>query len=725
MDLGFSSRRRDHGNLLSRPSPKCEGDRFWVPAGQSVTIDGRQIGGMVYFGSGLKPVSTYRNGIEPALLDPRRKVSWSKPDLLGRLMPYWPSYYEMDPACRAAYLQWLVQGRQDPAVSIGYVFLFFYGIERRVLVDAQISDWARAEIDGLLAEVERLLQIYGGNHSFRGYAGSFLDSARFLHRRIDPATLRPPWSWNRWSIPLSLKIGLGALAAKGTPIPAEWAYSWVINVPEIRLRTPAQRCPEEFEELFKIRYTEAFPMGGLRVVPAKIPILSEYRPASSTFSNPVSLRFLDLPDVTVLGTPLRKLQEIVDVTLQELDVYSRWVWRKADTGSPAALALLPPELARRRDSAEARCFVKWIESTLGGGGAVLVSGADLMEQWPCQTEGRLSRRDAEVLATFLGQRGYGLEPDVRLGGPSPGSGPAVVFRLGEEDAGEPGAAYHAAAVLLQLAVTVSAADGEVNAAEERHLLEHLKRSFHLSPAERLRLKAHLRWLVASPPGLSGLKRKIEPLAEPQRREIGQFLVTVAGADGHIDAEELKLLARIYPLLGLEAQAVYSDVHALASAEAPPAAEPVTVRPAQPAPAFPIPPAPSSSPSPAQSGFTLDPRKVQAKLAETEAIAGVLEGIFGEEETAPARVADPEAAASSSIAGLDGPHSELLRRLAEKPMWERMALERLAGELGLLPDGALEIINESAFERCGAPVIEGGEGDETLEIDTQVLEEMLA
>lgn len=681
---------------------------------------------MVYFGAGLKPVSAYRGDTEPALIVPGRRVSWSSPDHQGRLLTYWPAYSRIDPASRAAYLQWLSQGRKDPRVPIGYVFLFFYGIERRILVDGQSSDQARAETDELLAEVERLLQIYGANASFRAYAGSFLGAARFLYRRIDPATLQPPRSRDGWTVPLSLKIGLGAFAAQGAPVPAEWAYSWALNVPEIRLRTPARRCPDEFEELFRIRYQEAFPLGGLRVLPAKIPILSEYHPASSSFSSPIALRFLELPDVTVLRTPTRLLQEVVDRTLQELDAYSRWVGRKADNWSPAALAILPPELARGRESAEARQLVEWIEGALGGGEAVLVSGADLTARWPCQVEGKLGRRDAEVLATFLGQRGYGLEPDVRFGGPPPGTGPAVVFRLGEAGAGAPGAAYHAAAVLLHLAVTVSAADGEVNATEERHLLEHLERALHLSPAERARLKAHLRWLVAAPPGLTGLTRRIEPLAGTQRREIGQFLVTVAGADGHVGAEELKLLARIYPLLGLEAQAVYSDVHALASAEAPPAAEPVTVRPAGPAPAgFPIPPDRSSP----ESGFTLDPRKVQAKLAETEAIAGILEGIFGEEPAvvAPARAAGP-VAGPSPVAGLDAPHSELLRRLAGKATWEKMELERLAGELGLLPDGALEIINESAFERCGAPLIEGVEGiegDETLEIDTQVLEEMLA
>jgi uncharacterized tellurite resistance protein B-like protein len=305
----------------------------------------------------------------------------------------------------------------------------------------------------------------------------------------------------------------------------------------------------------------------------------------------------------------------------------------------------------------------------------------------------------------------------------------VIFRLASDGSAEPGPAYHAAAVLLHLAVVVSAADGEISAREERHLLAHLESALQLSPAERTRLKAHLHWLMAAPPGLAGLKKKIEPLAESRRREIGQFLVTVAGADGQVGAEELKLLAKIYPLLGLEAQAVYSDVHALASAEIPPAAEPVTVRPAEPGPAgFPIPKAPVVRPA---GGIALDLRKVQAKLIETEVIAGVLEGIFGEEEAQPlspvARTATPATAAEKTagpppVAGLDEPHSALLRRLSEKAIWERVEVERLAAGLGLLPDGALEIINESAFERCGAPVVEG---EETLEIDAQVLEEMLA
>jgi hypothetical protein len=113
--------------------------------------------------------------------------------------------------------------------------------------------------------------------------------------------------------------------------------------------------------------------------------------------------------------------------------------------------------------------------------------------------------------------------------------------------------------------------------------------------------------------------------------------------------------------------------------------------------------------------------VQAKLAETEQVSSFLEEIFREEEASPAQ-APAGRGETGSVAGLDAAHSALLERLAEKDAWPRMEIERLADELGLLPDGALELINEAAFARCGAPLLEG---DEMIEIDQQILQEITA
>lgn len=686
---------------------------------------------MVYLGQKMSAVSEWA-GVEPALIDPRQPVSWGNPDRAGQLMSYWPSYSRIEPASRAAYAEWLIRGRSDPAAYIGYVFLYFYGIERRVLVDAQQSDLAREEVDGLLAEVERLRAVYSASRSFQGYAASLLAVARLLHRPFRVEDLEPPLEGRGLEMPLALKIALGAFASTGQPIPPEWALSWTLTSPEISLRTPARRCPEEFRELFRIRYAEAFTAGGLTVKANKTRISAQYRPASPTFAGSLELKLPDLPDVTVLKGPVSKLQEIAERVCQDLDVYSRWVGRTSDGASPAAIALLPPELARGRDSEESLRFAAWVEAALAHTGFAAVPCEDLFAQWPLQTPGRVVRRDLEMLSGFLARRGYGLEPDVRFGGPLARQGHAVLFRLpaaGLDPAGEPSPAYHAAAVLLHLAATLSAADGEVTRTEEDHLLAHLERALHLGVSERTRLQAHLRWLLADPPGMAGLKKRIEPLPESQRHSIGQFLITVAGADGHVSAEEIKLLSKIYSLLGLEPQAVYSDIHALAAADVPPSAEPVTVRPATAAPAgFGLP----KEPVPA-SGLTLDPRKVEAKLAETEQVASLLEQIFVEEDAAAARpvmvpptgtsagtsAAEP---AGERIAGLDAAHSALLRQLAARTSWERIEVERLAASFALLPDGALEVLNEAAYARCGAPLLEG---DEIIEIETEILEEMLA
>lgn len=88
---------------------------------------------MIYVGRGLPPIKEWTAVTEPALIDPALPVDVQRADRDGREMSYWPSYSAISPTCRSAYLDWLAGGRSDPGISIGYVFLFLYGLERRVL----------------------------------------------------------------------------------------------------------------------------------------------------------------------------------------------------------------------------------------------------------------------------------------------------------------------------------------------------------------------------------------------------------------------------------------------------------------------------------------------------------------------------------------------------------------------------------------------------------------
>lgn len=691
----------------------------WVPPGETVEVAGFSLPkGMLYVGSGLQAVKEWALDAEPALLDSSLPIDKRNADFEGRLMSYWPSYSNIPPACRSAYLQWLAGGRSAPEAGIGYVFLFFYGLERRMLFDNAQSKVPAAEIDAIRAEIERLLAIYGGSNSFRRYASNLHGLGLLLRRSIDTDELRPPTKRDGWELPIAVRLALGVFATEEKSLPPEWALSWVLTAPELSLRTPAQRCPEEFRELYLLRYRESFG-DGIRLRANKTRLKIDYQPASASFGGMVTLT-TDLPDVAHTSATFDRLRQLAEQCTQELDPYSRWVGRTGETASPPAVALLPALLARGRGNEATHALGAWLEAQLDSRDLALIDSSDLLIRWPTKEEGRPSRRELESLSDFLASRGLGIEPDVALGGASLARARrAALFRLPGGTREKPSPAYKGAAVLLHLAAMVAAADGEVSIDEERHLMEHLDASLNLPDADRARLEAHFRWLAVDPPTLTRAKKSIEEVGKDDRHALGAFLISLAGADGHLAPDEVKVLSKMYPLLGLDSQSVYSDMHQLMSAQRAPAEEPVPVRPAELPQGFAIPrPAQAASQS-----IELDLDKVRAKLAETERVSRLLGEIFVDEETAAP--APPPAQAPTAddyaIAGLDSPHSALLLHLAGSATWERAQVERLADALGLLPDGALEVINEAAFTICGAPLLEG---DELIEIDKEVLQEML-
>lgn len=688
----------------------------WVPPGKSVSVQGLELpGGMLYVGEML-PAARTRGTPDPALINPRLPINRLLPDWTGEKMGYWPSYSEIDPTCRAAYLEWLNRGRPAGAY-IGYVFLFFYGIERRVLIDARRDPEARAEVPLLLAEVERLLELYGLNNSFRGYASSFLAIARVLDGVPDPETFVPPTTRTGWEVPLDVKLALATFVDRGQAIPAEWAFAWMVTHPETRLRTPATRCPDEFRELFMRRYVERFG-DGLKLARNKTRLKLAYRPASASFGQPIDAPVGNLPDVTRLTAPVAKLRQLADEVQEELSGFSRWVGRTHDRTSLAALSHLPVELVT--SSIESNALQTWLDEQLGSEEMAVVPTAQLLGHWPVATPGRFTKLDATMYASLLERIGYGIEPDVRFGGPNPSkSSNVVVFRLDGETITEPTSAYRAVSLLLHLGVAVAAADGESSHAETQQLEHYINDAPHLTAAERDRLRAHLHWLLVTSPGVAGLRQRCDALDPLQRQQLGQFVISVAGADGRLDPDEIKTLERIYRLLGLDPDNLYRDLHGLAAASSGPATDPVVILPpSSDTPGFVVPAPPASQPS---SVVTLAPDRLAAIMAETRTVASLLESVFADEDPDPAPVAVGPVD-GPPVATLDEAHSSLVHAVAARAVWPRGDFDDLADRLGLLPAGAIETVNEAAFDLVGEPFFEG---EDPIEVNNVVFEEWLA
>ncbi len=686
-------------------------DSCWVPPGRAVTVAGRKIpGGMLYVGDGLGSVSGYR--LEPALIDPSLPVAKSVPAGFRRAMGYWPSYDSISPEDRVVLLAWLASGRRDPQSDIGYVFLFFYGLERRALADAKCSDAAKAELPAIRQEVAELLAVYGSNHSFNRYATQLIE---VLDATGGVAEAALPQARNGYGVPLITRVAIGRLIAANKPLPADWALAWVLSHPETSVRTPMQRCRREFEALFRARYQKEFGEG-MTMKPNRSRLAVSIRPASASFGGALNTT-LDLPDIDALSAPIGKLRQLGEDCASDLDAFSRWVGRNpASKATVAALALLPVELADGKGDSEARELWPWLEQALGPHDRALISADDLIKHCPSFGSGKLAKAEAVVLAQLLGKRAYGVEPDVRFGGApiAPGSS-VVLFKLAAEPMAIATPQYSAATTLLHLAVAVAAADGSISEVEEERLATHIRVGLGLNAAETARLAAHLEWLKVSVPGTTGLKKKLAALNATQKMAIADFLIGVAGADGHVSAEEVKTLGKLYPLLGLEQDAVYGHVHAMTAGDASPVTgdDPAPIVPGHRAGSFAIP-----QPGHPSKSVQLDMSVVQAKLADSAKLAVILQDVFSDDDDAPTRAVAPQPTASKVPQG----YAALLAQLSERPQWTRSEFEEAAEALGLMPDGALDAMNEAAFEHVGGPLLEG---DDPIDVDIAAAKELMA
>lgn len=677
-------------------APAGFGEGRWVPPGESVEVAGVHLpGGMLYVGGRLKALN---GATEPCLISGQHTVA-RVGNYRARQMGYWPSYIEASPEERRAYLNWLSEGRSHPDCDIGYVFLFFYGLERRVTVDSRSDPAAQNDWPVIIVELRRLLAIYGEKSgSFNRYAGELLRWIE-LDGKSSQLYKQPVPDFPRtYELPPYLRLALGQAAVDRAPLPAHLALAWIRLNPECYLRTAATRCPNEFERLFTQRYHEALGLG-LMLPKNRTKLKFVYQAASASLrAANITMAFGDVPDVTALTAPIRKLMEIASQCTDELGSYSRLVGK--DPGAAGALegllllpaTLWPPTIQAKLQALTAQMCegrlslpLKELLDVLGGANQVV------------------NRDRVRGLARALEGAEIGMEPNVLGGARAPGEQDAIVLfaqPLMDSDVGSR-AEYQTAALTLQLASAVAQADGVFHEREVAHLRAEIEGWAHLTLAERRRLHAHLQWLTTSPMNLAALKKKLEPLPTPAREMLAAFMATLAQADGVVSPDEVKFLEKVYKALGVEPKRVFSDIHAAGSGGAP-----------------------VSTVQAEKQGFRLDAGRIAALQDDTVRVSALLSKIFAEEDDnstpAPATPApEPELGdEADSPLGLDEDHSALLRLLLSRPEWTRAELEDAAADLALMLDGAMEQINEAVFEAFDEPLFEG---EDPISVNTKLLE----
>lgn len=638
------------------------GPGMWIPQGQAVSVGGVTIpGGMVYFGTSLK---THNGGIDPCLIDPSKEVA-ARGDYTARDLGSWPSYSNISNMARRAYLNWLADGRCDPAANIAYVYLYFYGLERRALIDITTEPESRNDWPLIVKEIWRLVGIYGGKSSaFRASANQLLSWLMICDRPAKSYKNPVPPFAKTFELPLYVRFALSDAVVDAVPIPDHLALAWAKLDPDIHLGTPAIRCADKFDTLFMSHYSKTHGFG-MTAPRNRTSLKFLYRAASPGFHgiNDIKLSFGEMPDVTLMTAPRKKINDIVVAVTKELEPYSRAMGRNPEgSDSLEGLLHLPGNL--------------WPESAKGlsaqvGEEFLLAPFQDLLACLEVTTPFTSDR--GPVLARVLEALNLGMAPEIVNGSDVPaGTDPIVLFAV---PAGEVAAAatpnFQAALLALQLGVAAAHANGSLGDAEINHLSAQVQSWSHLKANHQRRLMAYLRLLIEVPVPLASLREKLSPLDTASKEFLAAVMASLLQAGSTATAEEAKLLERVNETLAVEAR-----------------------------------------PDPARiSGLRRDTGKVTALLAtiftEEEPPAVVRAPVEPEFEPTP-----PE----PGLLGLDAEHTSLVRMLLTRSRWRRDELHDMVTDLDIRLDGALERLNNASFSKYNMRFTEG---DDPIDVSPMV------
>ncbi len=721
----------------------------WVGTDETVDVGGIEVkGGFFYVGGRLSGLDGY--GTEPSLVDPTLKIDRDSPDYGGEQVPYGCGYNDMVPESRAAYVEWLAGDRCDPGVHIGYVFLYFNGIERRLLVDDENGAVADDERDALIQELWRLKNLYSYDRYFRGYVASLLSHIWALNHRNDSGRPDSDLLVAEKEFTSAFQFLLSSAVKEGRPVDSELALAWVKTHPDFGLRPPARRCEKEFDALFKLRYRDEFG-DGMEIETRKTDLRLCYRPANSSLRGYKGVR-LDLPDVSTLKKPVKKLMELAESCTNEIEHFSRFVGKPGNfPDSLYAVSLLPDDLVASVPYARLNRLRDWMETQVSESGG-LVPVKSILRHFGEDAPGKIDKKQADTLSNITEKAGFGIVPDARFHGTRLDiDGKAVLFAGGHGKGFSPSPTFRKIATILRLGALVARIDEHVDESEVSLLQNLIYENEQLTETEKRSLHAYMYWRLNTPANMSGLKKRLEALDSREKVAVSHILVRVALADGKIAPAEIKQLEKLYVSLGLDRSMVTSDVYTLSSSRMPTtpvreqeasspgpfeAPSPVAVSSFSPDPvetAVPtgqqeevFSPNPFEAPvSAATSSFSLDSSLLKLYEEETRNVQDILETIFVDDDILSER--GTEAAvdmphSDDPIQRLDMRHRHLYRELVTRESWTCEEIEDVCEDLQLMAEGAVEVINDWAYENFNSPLIEDDDG--IAYVNSKMVEEKL-
>lgn len=668
----------------------------WFARNKAVTVAGLSIpSGMVYVGERLP--GQYGTP-DPCLIDPLKTVDLRADYNEAHAHNDWPNYSDVSPRARGAYLKWLADGRSGPEADIANIWMFFFGLERRVLLDYKLDKALVSELPQIAKELLRLLKHYGSKSAlFYRQCSDFLEIVNLLQAPPQLYLQAIPEFPAAAAMPMYLRLAIGQAVADQHPIPVNLAWTWVLHDPSIMLRTAATRCREQFHALFLKTYVV---MHGdrIRLRPSEAKLKYPYKPAAypSQATEGIDVGLGDVPDVRAIDGPVNFLQKVVDACAAELDAYSRFIGRFPEQRHALEalvhlpLAIWPPSAIQVLDD---------IRTALAGG-AMVLSLASLASRFDAHAV--LTSEIMSTLVKALASVQVATEPALSTIGKQGGDQVVALFLMPAVRPAKD-VAVEDPVVLLALELLIMQAQlNEVFSDEKLAVLdEQIACWTQLTTLQQRRLMARARLLRQEPVLPAAMRSKVAAAGEATREACAAFIVRIAGTAAHAPRAEVAVLERLYAFLDVDSKKLYVALHGNAM---PPATRHATVGVATTA-----------------GVLTLDTARIAQLHSDNEKLAILLGNIFIDDPVPvpePAATVPASAPVSDGVAGLDAAHMAFMRQLLARSSWPRSELETLARSLDMMLDGALEHVNEACLDAYDCLC---SEGDDPIDINPDIHE----
>jgi uncharacterized tellurite resistance protein B-like protein len=464
---------------------------------------------------------------------------------------YWPSYHNCNPGQRATYLQWLYAGRSHQVAELGYVFIFFYGLERRIVVDGK-------DHECVARELIRLLPMFGHSNSFAGYATRLLWLAIYLSvdcggipTDVIVDAIRVT---NRWRDG-SLELYLAYLSRTQGQLDGGACYAWAEQDERAMTSIVCIRHPDKFKELFIRKVEDAFPEGVPFPSSTRNKAIS-YHPASSTLlSAPqqlVQVAGKMMPTLEPRRAPCSKLIQIWNDCIEQLKAFDRASRKATSEITSETYEALPLEL-RDGDHPELEHWNRLISRVTDENGWAVVSVNEIARIKGIKERTSLTKTQTMSILNTADVLGFAIEPDCRINGKSfRWNEPIAIFNcemaLCDDRSIEK---FRTAAFLLELGLSVAVSDNEVDERELEAIETHIEAELDLTPDLSKRLSALRYLMIAKGPKLSTVPQTfLTALSKNQRKAIGSYLVSVAAADQVVTTKEKNVLRAAFQKLSL-------------------------------------------------------------------------------------------------------------------------------------------------------------------------------